>query len=1685
MKKVIKKTVALLMTAIMLLSLFSIGIFAVADESQYQELLCGDELWAYISEDGTVKYRFTPEYNGDYYFYTRTHLYATFITVYDGEGNTVAEQQGSDDSRSVCVKAYLEEGETYYFEVGLLEATAGNICVGIGTLAVSSVYVEPISIIENTCGYLTNDGENEYYYYNIMPEMKTTVTMTDGTVVEGNGYGFDYNGQWWNFDWSQEQSFENRWTAGNEYAVHIATKGASEKVVVSIEETPVKSINVHPISYYEKTNGYVANSSDKDGNPVTYYEYGWINGLTMDIEYKDGTSESISFNSTPDIYERYKLSYSNNQSYENQWVGGNTYTNDIYLLGYKAQVSVEIKETPFTSLSIEPVRVIEGTNCDYTRDYDWETDTYTDYYYRYHLYNNIKYTVTTKDGQTITDTGSGLWYNGIWFSISFENTQNYENRWTVGNSYTVNASLGTVSTSVSYTIEQSPVKNITFTPISIIENTKGYFTSRYNYETGETEEFYYYSDYTGSMEFTVEFNNGETQTYYGGGFHYDGQWCSLSVSGDNQYEEHWTAGNTYNLTVSAFGKQYSLPVTIKENPIDYLDIPPVVLTEDDASYREGYNGETGQWEGYNYYYWWENLSYDVVLKDGTVLTYDYGIEIDGDWYTHSRTDSQSLETPFIKGNTYTETITLLGVSAEVNITIAEEKISDGYKYILQDESAYITGYVGDQTVLSIPETLGGKTVTAIIAIDNSSVTEITLPDSVTTLSQGWLYYCDSLEKLTVGAGVKKLDNWMFYDCTRKLTTINVSSKNVKYASLDGIVYDKLYTTVVVIPFAKTGTHIVPSTVTDIEVYIENFYNVTLDFSNCDTGYKTVDGVLMNEDETVIYRCTAEKTGEYIIPDTVKEIAMCAFQGSNISSVTVPSGVTEIAYGAFLNCKNLAEVVLPDTVAFIGPMAFMSCTSLKEVELPTSLECIEWDAFSQSGIEKAHIPASVYYIGSEAYCDTPLSDLTFEEGIEAIEFGAFAYTSHLKSVTLPDSLVYLGGSAFKGSGIESITFGSGLEMISRRTFMGSALKSVTVPENITYIGESAFENCENLTEVVLESDEVLIDMYAFMNSPVNKLTLKEGVTEIYDYAFYGSGLTKLKLPESVTHIQYRTFENSKDLAEIDVSDSLESLCGYAFHGTKWYNDMPDGSVYLENSFYDYKGEISQGTIINIKEGTKLIANYAFADAQDINIKSITLPSTLTHIGGFAFYGALRLENINIAEGNESFTYEDDVLYDKDGNVIWAKPIEIVDAHNLITRFEYGEKYHFDYLPGLEFLCAGDNYDFYSIPDTIEVIGYNPEKLGYQTVTIKVADFEYSYEVFVSAPKGMPTCEEIRIEKLPKTTEFDLNQNIRTNGMVVMGTTYDGEEVEVDGYEIIGYNPAVAGEQTVTVSYYGVLATFKVTVNPAKVTFTSTTTEEKIEVSVPQEVIEEGTQLKVEKLEVETAIKDVVEEITEEITEENSLIFDISFEKEDEEVQPVEQVTVSIPVPEHIDGNRCKVFHIGANGYEELEAVFRDGFMVFETAHFSYYGIVQAKGSLVSGAVESFGKADAPVTLSLYKNDNLVEEITSTDGTYSFEDIIEGEYVIEAVKASHLKETFTVTVGDSDVLSNLKLWLIGDVDCDDKVGTTDLANLKLYVAGADTDIKLTAADVDTNGAVNTSDLATLKLFVAGAITFEDIL
>lgn len=100
----------------------------------------------------------------------------------------------------------------------------------------------------------------------------------------------------------------------------------------------------------------------------------------------------------------------------------------------------------------------------------------------------------------------------------------------------------------------------------------------------------------------------------------------------------------------------------------------------------------------------------------------------------------------------------------------------------------------------------------------------------------------------------------------------------------------------------------------------------------------------------------------------------------------------------------------------------------------------------------------------------------------------------------------------------------------------------------------------------------------------------------------------------------------NLTSITIPDNLNNIGRYAFNGTAWYDNQPEGLVYIGRVAYKFKGTMPEDTQLTIQENTLGIAGSAFESCT--NLISITIPNSLVTIGNYSFAGCRNLTSIII-------------------------------------------------------------------------------------------------------------------------------------------------------------------------------------------------------------------------------------------------------------------------------------------------------------------------------------------------------------------------------------------------------------------------------------------------------------------------
>ena len=392
--------------------------------------------------------------------------------------------------------------------------------------------------------------------------------------------------------------------------------------------------------------------------------------------------------------------------------------------------------------------------------------------------------------------------------------------------------------------------------------------------------------------------------------------------------------------------------------------------------------------------------------------------------------------------------------------------SGDFSYTVSDNTVTITGYTGVGGKVVIPSAIEGMPVVGIGgysvydyrghyyyygAFQNcTSLTSVTIPNSVTSIGQAAFLSCSGLTSVTIPSGVTSIGSAAFSYCNG-LTNVTI-----------------------------------PNSVTSIGNYA---------FREC----RGLTSVIIGNSVTIIGSeafsyCT--KLTSLTIGNSVAIILDCAFQYCyGLTSVTMPNSVKNIGHSAFQFCNGLTSVIIPSSVTIIGEQAFYPCDGLTSIVVDANNTTyssqdgvlynkdktilIEYPCGKPGGFT---IPTSVTSIGNWAFAECyGLTNVTIPDGVTEIGSSAFYLCTSLTSVTIPNSVTSLGWSVFQRC---------------------TGLTSVIIPDGVTRLWSWAFDECTGLTSVIIGSGVTSIEDWAFSGcTALTRAYLLGNAPSMGNFVFY--------------------------------------------------------------------------------------------------------------------------------------------------------------------------------------------------------------------------------------------------------------------------------------------------------------------------------------------------------------------------------------------------------------------------------------------------------------------------------------------------------------------------------------------------------------------------------------------------------
>ena len=471
----------------------------------------------------------------------------------------------------------------------------------------------------------------------------------------------------------------------------------------------------------------------------------------------------------------------------------------------------------------------------------------------------------------------------------------------------------------------------------------------------------------------------------------------------------------------------------------------------------------------------------------------------------------------------------------------------GTEYSVSDCESTATGS------LDIPSTYNGLPVTSIgeNAFNGcTSLSSITIPNSVTIIGRMAFYGCTSLTSLNISDNVNTIEFFTFYNCA-SLTSINISEN---LTSIDPSAFYRC------------------SSLNEITVSPQN------------SAYTSLDNSLYNKTLTTLIRSRSDVT-EISLPSTVTTIEMDAYGGClELVSITIPDTITTIGIFAFGYCSNLRSVTIPDSITIIDKGVFEYCASLTSFNIPDGVTIIDSQAFQYcTSLNSITIPDSVTNIGGNAFLNC--SDLNYIrcEATTAPTIGPDWWTGSMDgafggvaaqsiSVPLGSAQSYLNagdGSTYDGLTVLTyvLTFAlnAGGTEYSVTDCNIDASDSLDIPSTyrglpVTSIGGSAFSDCSSLTSITIPDSVTSIGISAFYRcSSLTSITIGDGVTSIGISAFDScSSLTSITIPSSVTSIGSDAFASCTSLASVKFEGDAPNSADQAFDNIQASYIIVEGS-----------------------------------------------------------------------------------------------------------------------------------------------------------------------------------------------------------------------------------------------------------------------------------------------------------------------------------------------------------------------------------------------------------------------------------------------------------------------------------------------------------------------------------------------
>ncbi|MBQ7761699.1 MAG: leucine-rich repeat domain-containing protein [Clostridia bacterium] len=545
--------------------------------------------------------------------------------------------------------------------------------------------------------------------------------------------------------------------------------------------------------------------------------------------------------------------------------------------------------------------------------------------------------------------------------------------------------------------------------------------------------------------------------------------------------------------------------------------------------------------------------------------------------------------------------------------------------------------------------------------DCTGIEKIEIPSGVESLGAGVFKNCTGLKKIDVPSGVSVIKEESFYNCTA-LTEVLLSpstSKIYDYAfyncDFNSISLNEGLVEIGEYVFSDTGIVSIklPSSLATI---VSTSFNgcslleeVIVDGNNL--TFTIENGALIKGERIVLYP-QGRKNELFTLPTGITTIDDYAFEDNPyLKNVTLGTDLATIGMSAFKNCTSIEELTLNGDNVTIGNEAFYGTTKLAKINYNIAYGSVHGGMENDNrifygtgantegtalviGATVKEIPNYLFRPEYQQSENTPkLTSVIFEEGsvCTRIDEYAFAGVSGIKSLSLPQNLSYVEEGAFLDcTGLESVSFGALVHSIGKSAFKNcTSLAQLSTPEGVIAFSDYAFYNCTNLKGVSLPSENTTIGSYAFAEcKSLENVEIAEGVAEFGANSFENcTSLLKVSANGYVSNknsiICDNSFSGCTKLKEFSLVEIIDKIGAYAFANCNSLTTLEADKTYEIKDYAFLNCTSMEDLDIN---GVISVGNYAFKGCTAL--KEYTVSSNFTSVGQGILSGCYNIEKLNI-------------------------------------------------------------------------------------------------------------------------------------------------------------------------------------------------------------------------------------------------------------------------------------------------------------------------------------------------------------------------------------------------------------------------------------------------------------------------